>query len=155
MNLAADIVLFLSMDHLSPPSECQPRILRKDALSTWYSRVLVPFKCLAQTSSEKGALAVDGNKYRDHNWTMCRERDAGAHSSKWDDSINSLPSELRELCRRGSRKILRVKREQKTPRKWDLSTQQAWYTYELMEIVRVCIEPDTHMNSWRLWWQDA
>lgn len=63
MNLAADIVLFLSMDHLSPPLECQPRILRKDALSTWYSRVLVPFKCLAQISSEKGALAVDGNKY--------------------------------------------------------------------------------------------
>lgn len=75
MNLAADIVLFLSMDHLSPPLECKPRILRKDALSTWYSRVLVSFKCLAQTSSEKGALAVDGNKYRDHNWTMCRERE--------------------------------------------------------------------------------
>lgn len=116
MNLAADIVLFLSMDHLSPPLECQPRILRKDALSTWYSRVLVPFKCLAQISSEKGALAVDGNKYIIGQCAE-RERDAGAHSPKWDDSINSLPSELRELCRRGSRKILRVKREQKTPRK--------------------------------------
>jgi hypothetical protein len=34
-------------------------------------------------------------------------KDLGTLSSKWYVSIRSLPSELREPCRRGNRKILR------------------------------------------------
>jgi hypothetical protein len=38
-----------------------------------------------------------------------RERDLGALSLKWDVSIKSLHSELREPCRRGGRTSLRAR----------------------------------------------
>ena len=42
-----------------------------------------------------------------HSQTMCRARDLRTLSPKWDVSIKSLPPELREPYRRGSRKNVR------------------------------------------------
>jgi hypothetical protein len=47
----------------------------------------------------------DKNKYRKLQWTFCRkrEKDLGTLSSKLDVSIKIVPSEFREICRRGGK----------------------------------------------------
>jgi hypothetical protein len=65
-------------------------------------------------SSRKLVPEVYGNKHRDPQLkNMQRVRDLGTLSSKCDELINSLPSELRELWRRGQRKTLRAKRNRR------------------------------------------
>lgn len=65
--------------------------------------------CLSQPSSER-LPSADGNTYRDPqaNSTQ-RAGDLGTLSPRADVSINSLPSELREPCRRGSKTSARVR----------------------------------------------
>lgn len=48
------------------------------------------------------APAGEGTHEKSHNWTICRGRgrgDLGILNPKWDVSIKSLPSGLRELCK--------------------------------------------------------
>ena len=40
---------------------------------------------------------------------MCRVRDLRTSNPKWDVSIKPLPSRLRDPCRRGGRKTVRVR----------------------------------------------
>ena len=65
---------------------------------------------LVQLSSENPSLITDRNRHRepslDH---MQRVRDFEILSLKRHVSIKSLPSELREPCRRGGRKSARVR----------------------------------------------
>jgi hypothetical protein len=79
---------------------------------------------LIQPSPEKLPSVADGNKYRDPQSDIIhrhreretqrqtqrqRDRDLGTHSSKWDVSIKSLPSELREPQGRGGRESVRAR----------------------------------------------
>jgi hypothetical protein len=67
---------------------------------------------LVQSSSEKLPPAGDGNKYRDPQLdNEQRVRVRGKLSTKWDVTIISIPSGLREPCRRGDRKIVRARED--------------------------------------------
>lgn len=67
-------------------------------------------QCLAQPPSEKLLLAVDGNEKR---FTK-KVRDLGALSLTWYIFIKSLPSRLRDQCRRSA--------------EWKKSNSQSWRT---------------------------
>lgn len=60
---------------------------------------------IAQTLSEK--LPSEANT-ETHSQPLCRVRDFGTVSQKYDVSIKSFPSEIREPCRRGGRKNVTV-----------------------------------------------
>lgn len=64
----------------------------------------------AQPSSENFVLVVDGNYHRAPHRAKCAEQETWrvAHS-KGEVSISPFFSSLRDLCRRGSGKIFRVK----------------------------------------------
>jgi hypothetical protein len=67
-------------------------------------------QCLAQPSSEMFPPAADGRKYRDPQTDIIQKvRDLGTQSSKWDVSIKSFSSGLREPHRRGGKKSVRAK----------------------------------------------
>ena len=67
------------------------------------------YSCFAQPSSEKVPPAVDGDKYRDPQLgNVQRGNDFETLSPKWTVFIKSLPSGLKELCGRGSRKTVRA-----------------------------------------------
>jgi hypothetical protein len=69
-----------------------------------YSAILID-QYLVQLLSEKLPFEADGNKYRDSEPNISwRVRNFGKLNSKWDITIKSFPSGLREHCRRGGRK---------------------------------------------------
>lgn len=49
-----------------------------------------------------------GTNRKTHRQIMCRVRDYETLSPKWDVSVKSLPSELREHCRGGGKKSVKV-----------------------------------------------
>lgn len=53
--------------------------------------------------------AVNGNKYKDPQQTLCRERILGTLSLNWDVTINSFPLGIREHWKRGGRKDIRTR----------------------------------------------
>jgi hypothetical protein len=58
---------------------------------------------------EKSLLAVNDNQQRKPQLdNVQRVRDFGALSPKWDVFIKPLPWRLRDLCKRESRKTIRV-----------------------------------------------
>ena len=60
--------------------------------------------CSVLLSSEKCHHLVDRNKYRDPGSdNMQRMRDLGTLRTKWGASSQTLPLELRELCKREGR----------------------------------------------------
>lgn len=67
-------------------------------------------KCIPQPSSEKLHRAIDGNKYGDSKLNnVQRVKEFTMIRSKGNVFIKLLSSELRKLCRKGSRKIVRVR----------------------------------------------
>lgn len=60
-------------------------------------------------SSEKHPPAAGGNKYRDPQTYVCREWEIGTLYAKWEVSIKSLPSELREPLRKRTRMSMRAR----------------------------------------------
>lgn len=73
-----------------------------------------------------------------HNWPTCR-----GHQTV---SITPLPSRLRDLCARGSRKIVRIRDSGALQEKSVFQTQQCWYIYELTESSRAQRRP-TYTHS--------
>ena len=64
---------------------------------------------LAQPSLGEFFHAIDKNKYIDPQLEDVQSvRDFGALSPKWDVFIKPLPWRLRDLCKRESRKTIRV-----------------------------------------------
>ena len=59
------------------------------------------------SSSEKLPPKLDGNKYIESQRDDVHSK--GPYNTKWDVSINSLLSGLRELCRRGGANIVRAR----------------------------------------------
>jgi len=87
---------------------------------------------VAQLSSEKLPPTVDGNIFR-HPY-LDNVRKTVIISPRWDVSITSHPSRLREPCRRG-RAVLRASRVENA---WVIRPSKPRRTY-------------VHMNSQRLW----
>jgi hypothetical protein len=66
------------------------------------------------SSSEKLLTAVYGDKYRDSQLNSGqRMKDLETPSPTWYNSIKSLPSELREFSKRGSKNNLRARRHKR------------------------------------------
>jgi len=89
---------------------------------------------LAQPTPEKPPPAIVGNKYKAHDWTMCREwrRPWNTHAS-----VRCLrqTSSFREIYRRGSRKRARARGAKRQQENCVSQTQQDWCMYGLTEMV--------------------
>ena len=90
-------------------------------------------------SPERLPPGTNGNMCRDEQSDV-RERGERKRESKWEVSIKSLHSELRESCRRGGRKIVRARgdggHQEKKPSE---STKQG--AYKLTETEAASTEP--------------
>lgn len=82
-----------------------------------------------------------------HKWTMCWVRDPETLSSNGVSLTNPL-LEFRELCRRGSRKILSVSGDGRHQGSSAFQTQQDWCTCELTATATACTGPTHIQVTW-------